>query len=317
MNVLRKRRQDATYAHICARLADLQPEPVSDKAFLSIEIHPYALVGHQVSSWISGYLWAKDLGLEFCGGSLTRNETRLFDFSQFERHPLCCPPRKVTNVRLPPTHSELDSRATKILSGSVALARSRSRDETLVFRLSLDQARWDQTEAAPAVRQAVLAGKMGDELRRRESVSNYMAVHIRRPAFPGEISANAHPTRWITEDWYIGLLRDLREMPELSDLKVRIYSLGDADQFARLAHEPGVELHLNGDRDSDFIDLCASKVLVAAPSSFSFNAGLVSRSAVLMRVPWWHNVPDSGRWARIHEDGAIEVDAVRRAWLST
>ena len=287
----------------------------SNLVYLEVEIHPYAQLGHQVASWISGYLWAQDLGLQYCGGPLSANTTGLFDFSGYEQLVPKVGRLRPVRARLPITSDERDPRSAVILAGRIAAVRSRNGNDRrqVLLRLALDQPRWDQTAAAPAVRQAVLEGSMGDQLRQREAGPDYIAVHVRRPSFVNDISASNNPNRWVTQDWYVQLLARLRDIPELTELPVRIYSLGDRAQFDELARQPGVSLHLNGDRDEDFTDLCASRLLVAAPSSFSFTAGLASRAAVLMRAPWWHNVPSSGRWAHVGHDAGLEPREVQRA----
>jgi hypothetical protein len=95
-------------------------------------------------------------------------------------------------------------------------------------------------------------------------------------------------------------------------LEVRAYALGEQDDFPMLRRE-GVTLCLNGNRDSDFVEMSGAKVLIAAPSSFSFTAGLASRGVVIAQSPWWHHVPNDERWITADQSGAFSTSALERA----
>lgn len=291
--------------------------------------NPYALLGHQVSNWISGYLWSADLGLPYAGGLLTRDSDGLFNFSSstvggealwrevagtrdFDQRVLGLGRilRRLPRVRA--TLDEQDETSLDALRRGVHIATDRNPAAQLV-RFALDQPRYDQTPAAPAIRQAVLDGCVGRRVLENEKAADFVAIHIRRPHHLGEISQQAHPDRWIDQEWYLRVVEQLRALPELRAMPIRIYSLGSPEQFDRLASLDGVQIHVNGDRDSDFADLVSSRVLVASPSSFSFTAALASKRTILARFPWWHYVPEESRWTRIAEDGSLDLHNLRRA----
>ncbi|WP_153004216.1 hypothetical protein [Microbacterium testaceum] len=181
----------------------------------------------------------------------------------------------------------------------------------------MDQPRFDHTPSSEALRQAVLLGARGAEFASLEQGEEYVAVHIRRPARTNEIGPDTHPDRWLTVEWYAQLIGAIRHVEEFSECPVRVYSLGEPSSFVSLAALKNVEVHLNGERDSDFVQLAAARLLVAAPSSFSFNAALVSRGAVLVRVPWWHHLPNEGRWVHMDSAGEFQAADMRRAVSSS
>jgi len=277
-------------------------------AEIFVEIHPYALIGHQVSSWIAGYLWSKELGIDYAGGSLSRDTDGFFDFSSHESRAL----EDVKVVRLKAVGDERDLRSLRDLQRQVARAQRKYPDRALSFRLALDPARWDQTKAQDETRKAVLSGSRGNDLRTAETEAPYAAIHIRRGRDISTNHISAGVNRWVVEDDYVALIKQLRGIPELHDLEIRIYSLGEAHEFQRL-EEAGAVLYLGGSRDSDLIALSAAKILVLSPSSFSFTAALISRSVVLGRIPWWHHVPGEGRWVHISPDWTFDTTTVSRA----
>jgi hypothetical protein len=290
--------------------SDLPPTAAAT-ASITAHIHPYPGLGHQLAGWISGYLWAQDLGMNYGGGLITRDAHGLFDF---RAHELPGHSKGVKTVRLTSVNDERDSRGLTVLQGQINRALDRAKGAPLHFRLALDQPRWDQTPAAEVVRGAVLGGARGRDLSDLEAERpGYVAIHVRR----GDVSENAMGgatghSRWTDETWYLNLLRQIRQNSTLGDLEVRVYALGRNEDFPMLRKE-GVTLCLNGDRDSDFVELCGAKVLVAAPSSFSFTAALASRGVVIARAPWWHNIPDDGRWITADQDGIFSRNALDRA----
>lgn len=276
----------------------------SPDAFLELEIHPYALVGHQVASWLHGYLWAKDLGLGYLGGRLSRDPLGLFNFSAVTDVP---PAGRVKRVRLSWVADERDPRSLRILRSQVLRARRKYSGQTIIFRLPLDPARWNQVPAEGVLRDAILAGYKGDELIASELDSDYIAIHIRRGVdihqnhFSGKESVN----RWVLEEWHAEIVKSLRSIKAFADLEIRVYALGVPEDFPILS-KLGVSLRLNGDRDADLIELASAKLLVLSPSSFSFTAALASRSPILGRVPWWHHIPDTDRWVQISPSGEFD-----------
>lgn len=281
--------------HLRARGRAVGPAAGDQGGSLSVRIHPYPQLGHQVASWISGFLWARDLDLQYLGGSLSHDTAGLFNFGAIT--PTSTATRR---VNLPATYDERDPTSLSILRSAIYRAHRRYPGESIDFRLSLDQARWDQVPASSALRRAVELGALGERLRAASLKDPYIAVHVRR----GDVTASTHPDRWVAVDWHASVISHLRSLDSpVGSLPIKVFALGEARDFSDLEAIPGVQLRLNGDRDSDFIELCAAKVLVVAPSSFSFSAGMVGQGVILARHPWWHEVPGSGRWVRVDGEG--------------
>jgi hypothetical protein len=118
--------------------------------------------------------------------------------------------------------------------------------------------------------------------------------------------------RWVELDYYVKIVRQLRRHPVLGGIPVRAFGLGDEESYDDLLRE-GVQLRLNGDRDRDLVELASSTVIVTSPSSFSFTAALASRAVVLARHPWWHRIPNEGRWVPVQADGSFAGDDLGRA----
>lgn len=281
-------------------------------ASISSTIHPYPGIGHQLAGWISGQLWARDLGLSYTGGRITRDESGLFEFPIESALPA---PDAARYVRLASVNDERDVRSLTVLRGQVNRALEKTQGAPVHFLLALDQARWDQTPSAGTVRSAVAAGSYGLKLAQIEAEAEpYIAMHVRRgDVGQGAMGGSTGQSRWIDENWYVTLLRRLRRNRDIDGMEVRVYSLGEPKDFPLLQRE-GVTLCLNRDRDLDFIELCAARILVVAPSSFSFTAGLASRGVVIARHPWWHHVPEGGSWVRADSAGEFSMATLEDAF---
>ena len=271
-------------------------------------IHPFAGLGHQLSGMIAAELWARDLGLALRPTRLPADPTGVF----FRESASTASRRR----RLVITRDERDATSVEILRAQI-VRHEHDRRRTLQFVFALDQPRWDQTPASEWLRANVLGGPLGPQLLQAEAAPPYIAIHIRRSWFEGDISESTHANRWIGNDWYVRHISALRNVHQLASLPIRVYSLGDAASFSSISSLANVELHLNGEQNNDLIELAAARVLVAAPSSFSFSAALISKGAVLARYPWWHHIPSEGRWVRIGADSRFSLDDMGRALLST
>jgi hypothetical protein len=279
---------------------------------VTTRIHPLAGLGHQVTGWISGWLWSRELGLPFAGGEVTRDDRGLFEFG-----PLVEVTPGTPRMRMPAVTDERNHGSLPLLRDAVDRALERA-EGPVELRLPLDTFRYRLDGAAEVLRDAVLSGSSGGRLRALEAGSPFAAVHIRRPAWAREPVSRATPERWLEEEWYLSIIRALRDVDGLRDLEFRAYSVGDASEFPGLAAE-GVELHVGGDRDADFVELAGARVLVVAPSAFSFLAGLVSRGHVIQPVPWWHPTPEFDRWLGVDRGAPgdrTELARTLRVWHS-
>lgn len=280
--------------------------------YATVMIHPYAGIGHQMSGWIAAELWSKDLGLILRGVSIPRDESGMFNLGDSG----ALPPVSTKRVRLRATMDERTETSLPLLKALVERAQGRAGGREVQVEFALDQPRWDQSPSSEIVRTALLKGIRGADLVKMEGGDPYVAVHVRRSAFPGDISEEASGHRWVSIDWYLRLITKLAALPSLAGTPIRVYALGDPAEFDPLLQISGLELRMNGERDQDFVELAAAAVLVAAPSSFSFTAALASKGVVLARHPWWHNVPDFGRWVRVTSDADFDKRDFGRAWTS-
>lgn len=286
---------------------DLGWSPPAGLQGLRVRVDPYPDLGHQMSTLVSGYLWARDLGVPYFGGDVTKDPRGLFALTELSERA----PSNAVEHRVAATGFETESWALPGLRASLDRVAHRQ-SGPWVGRLALDQRRWDQTPASEALRRAVICGYLGERLLEEEARSGYIAIHARR----GDIGPHTHADRWLGIDYYERLIGEIRTVPSLRDFPVRLFTSGDAGDLHGL-QSIGVDVSETGDRDHDFIALAAARLIVTAPSSFGFFAALVSTAPVIARVPWWHHVPDGGRWFSYQSEGGLDRSRLARVMSGT
>lgn len=125
--------------------------------------------------------------------------------------------------------------------------------------------------------------------RANKDIKNYfdgrtfnIVLHVRRP--------NAHDTRIEGADapdtLFLHVIHRLRVMYGAKSPMFHVFSQGSSENF-KAFNAPDVQLHLNDSVEDSFTAMVLADVLVAAASSFSYVAGILSDGAVYY-IPFWH-----------------------------
>lgn len=291
-------------------------DQMKQRVYVAVNISPHPLLGHQVSSWIAGLMWSRRLGASFIGGVVPADDKGLFDFSDATQP--CLPPRsiRITSVAI---GDERDPRSELVLKWQLS-RRLTSTTRPVAVRLRRDPQWWDQIPAAPAIRRGLQAGYLGEFLQELEAGAPYIALHVRRgdgvdPSVTGDGEGDGARAigRWVTEDYYLNVIRQLRSLDRLASLPVHVVSIDDLSDFTRIASIENLHFRTGGSRDSDLVFLAGAAVLVTSPSSFSFTAALASRGVIVVRHPWWHRVPNEGRWVQADYRGVVDLERLEEA----
>lgn len=92
---------------------------------------------------------------------------------------------------------------------------------------------------------------------------------------------------------YEDIINQFRKKIKFKKIKFHIYSQGEEKDFS---FEDDVILHLNESIEKTFIDFVYSDILIVAPSSFSYSAGLLSNNVVFIiknadtPLPYWKTI---------------------------
>lgn len=121
--------------------------------------------------------------------------------------------------------------------------------------------------------------------------NKYVAIHIRRP--------NEHDNRIqgtdVSNEFYIKVLDFIKN--EYPEHEIHIYSQGLLENFNSIIQYivndcseicDKIFIHLNDRVEVAFNNFVQADVLVIAPSSYSYTAGLISNNTVYY-IPFWHS----------------------------
>ncbi len=154
-----------------------------------------------------------------------------------------------------------------------------------------------------------------------------VAVHIRRGDVEtlrnlGDASMNR---RWMELGYYTRLMKDLAEnCPEAGnkkDLHFYVFSEGREENFAELTDivmNNGKRLKITFCLDmaapASFLHICHADIILAAPSSFSIEAGAICRGLKIVPDRDWLIVPDNDEWCRVDEEGVLKGKNIKE-WI--
>ncbi len=125
--------------------------------------------------------------------------------------------------------------------------------------------------------------------RANKNIKNYfnndnfnIAIHIRRPN-PHDIRINGTN---IPNEFYLNIINKLRKNYSLKKPLFHIFSQGKKENF-EIFKGNDIFFHLDESIEDTFCSMTFADVLIAAPSSFSYTAGIISENIVYC-APFWH-----------------------------
>jgi len=119
--------------------------------------------------------------------------------------------------------------------------------------------------------------------------SKNLAIHIRR----GDVTASKYPNRYISNQVYIDLLKQLDNQFNLQNYQIHLFSQGEYNDFIDIIESFPNNLfyfHLNEGIQETFHALVMADILILSKSSFSYCAGLLNSKMVIANLitKWWH-----------------------------
>jgi hypothetical protein len=140
-----------------------------------------------------------------------------------------------------------------------------------------------------------------------------VAVHLRR----GEIArmaaekAGNWQERYVPEEWFVKIMDSIVDACQSKQLVFHIYSEGNLSNFPMIAARKDVEFHLDLSEQETILSMARADVLVMSPSGFSYLAAMLSSGIKIVRYPWWHFIPDTDGWIRVHKGQSLSTNVLR------
>jgi hypothetical protein len=132
-----------------------------------------------------------------------------------------------------------------------------------------------------------------------------IVIHIRRK----NVQDNRSEGTTVPDRIYLNMIRLLRDLYCSENPRFHLLSQGDVNDFLKVFCSGDITLHINETIEKTFISMVLADVLVTAPSSMSYTAGILSEG-IIYYMPFWH--PPLPNWIRIEQLGLDEVFVAQR-----
>ena len=256
--------------------------------------HPTTGSGHRFSEWNTGLMLAEALGARFISSRIGDGWDEAYNIVEFPEISNFLRNKNVRIARLPRLDNCLNAEQF-IEKVKVKLPDFRNQD--WLFILGDGQCFYEQHHSMETLRGLQISrAVVGQKIR--------IAVHVRRGDIADMKLGNIGDwqRRYVNIDWFSKVLTAVLEgLPE-SSWEIDVFSQDCRASFLGFFSEGDINFRLNENAHDCFRDMVAADILITSPSSYSFNAGLLSSGLKISRVPWWHAVPESEEWIGVDND---------------
>lgn len=257
--------------------------------------HPTTGSGHRFSEWNSGLMLAEAIGAKFISARIGEGWDETYNILDFPEITNFLRNRNVSIARLP----RLDNcvNAEEFIE-NVRLELPDIQNQDWLFLLGDGQCFYEQHHSIKTLRGLQI-------LRSATRKKIRVAVHVRRGDVAQMKLGNVGDwqRRYVEIDWFAKVLEAVLEGLPQSSWQIDVFSQDCRSSFLGFLQKSEINFRLNENEQDCFRDMVAADILITSPSSYSFNAGLLSSGLKISRVPWWHAIPESDDWIGV--DNAI------------
>ena len=277
--------------------------------YFSARPNPGAGIGHQMANWISGYWWAKQLGLKFA--HMPFSTQKWDEFLGFGSDEIAVELllKQGYKLRRLPHFFEND----KVSIDFAKKIMASYQEQKIIFWPPQDHGYKDQygvmTDLQRKFRDA--PSRKNDQIRYYKNRFN-IAIHVRRTVvIEGVVTSEDEATRarrWLSNDYYEKVLKQVLENLKVDKpIEIWIFSTGKPEEFIEFVKYG--EIHFCSDMDEyqSFVHLVYADLLITSKSSFSYKPALMNRGIKICPRNFWHGYPDKKDWILCENDGKFDV----------
>lgn len=210
----------------------------------------------------------------------------------------------------------------QIITSEIEAVSSVPSKKGILFILNPDHFAYDQTKTSEILRDKYW--KMRDKKPVKVDLVTdriNIACHVRR----GDIMKSNTPNspdlqnfgnRWVDNNYFVKVIKTLKEVLFNHDLNIHIFSQGLLSDFRDYEKFGNVIFHLDEAPNVTFHRMVVADILILSPSSFSYKAGMISRGTKIAKHPWWHEIPSNNEWIRSNEQGEFNIKPIVEKFLS-
>jgi len=301
------------------------PLPTSQNRYLTGMSDSLAGFGHQLSNWNATRIYAEQFQLTFAHQPLAGSQGSKWEtflelsqgevlYSQLLQDP------KIKRVQLPRLRwIEADPLGHRVIQGIIQSAYPGS---NVLFELAKDCTFpniYDHTPTSPILKQKYWQARAKQPVQCNFPEDGlHLACHIRRGDIltMGKDNQNFR-SRWLDNQFFITIIKTIQALLPDRQIYTHIFSQGQAENFSEFQQLDAVVYHLDEDEFQTFHGMVMADILIVSPSSFSFNAGMISTGIKIARYPWWHEIPDNDEWIRSDANGHFNPAALLKRFLNS
>lgn len=268
--------------------------------YISCLPHPTTGFGHRFSEWNTGLIVARRLGLEYLHAGIGAPwGAELGLDSAYSRADIFIEKHGPAMIQLP--YVEWHERADGLDEICSMIGRICPRRKPVIVFLADGQNLFRQHDSTSELQQIYRQNKpqgpsAGNSLR--------IAMHIRR----GDVTKmkQARISNW--QERYVDLAWFQRVYENVlvglggQESRLEVFSQGSTHELSPLAKMGRVAFFVDTDPVLAFHQMVSADLLITSPSSFSFNAGLLSSGLKIAQSPWWHQIPEQADWIRVSSE---------------
>jgi hypothetical protein len=274
------------------------------KSYIGAVPHYRTGVGHILAEWNTGLLWSQSLGLKFAHCQLREPWNDFFGLKGFDDFMSVCSNPKFKRVLLPLISDRLEPSDSDLIKKIII---HYTRYSPCIFQLYYGQNSYHQENTSSILREKYF------DRRRTDPIENWrindlinISVHIRRPTFEDSKQASfqntessAYKERFIDLSFFLRICETISRVIGSERVCFNIFSLGSHSEFVEFTKFKNVYFHINKNVKETFHNIVMGDILILSPSSFSFNAGMISLGLKIAAEPWWHYIPENNKWCRL------------------
>lgn len=284
-----------------------------DRCYVTSVPNIRAGIGHTLSEYITGRIWAQKTGVRYAHCELLEPWESMLNFRGDSPTLQELKSRGVKIFKMPRMHSHPDKLDFETIKSKW---RRLAEKGPVCIILGDGQNAFDIAYPQFELRQLYRSHpEFANRLDLRVEGRINVSVHIRRrnqtdmlnPSVHDEKSM-AYKARYLESDYFLSLCRIIEETLGSDHVQFNLFSQGETAAFAEFHKLKNLRLCLDTDQYETFHNLTLSDILIVSPSSFSFKAGMLCPGLKLAKYPWWHEIPDDEEWVRVGERPDLEKE---------
>lgn len=273
--------------------------------YLAALPNPGAGIGHQITNWISGYCWAKQLGLKFA--HLPFSTAAWDEFLGFgkEETQVSTLKKKGWHIRRIPYFKWNDAQTIELTRNIISSYSGKK----IIILCEQDQGYHNLYDVMGDLKAKFYAATAQQKGRLKYDSAHFnVAIHVRRGDIMSDLTNENLAMRYLSNDYYEKVLQQVVERyTQLQPKPVHVYffSQGKQKDYPEFFCFDNLHWCLDMGAQDSFLHMVYADLLITSKSSFSYKPALMSNGIKVCPEKFWHTYPNTPDWIMCDNNGII------------